>query len=182
MPPRRVVLVGGMGAGKSTVGPLLAHRLGWRFVDLDARIEECAGRSVAEVFRLEGEAGFREREATCTLELAGAERLVLAPGGGWVADARNPERLGPGSLLVWLRVSAEEALRRLRGQAAGRPLLDAPDPAAVLARLLAEREAMYTRAGLHVDTTGLAPIEVARRIEGHLRPRPGAAAGPESQE
>jgi shikimate kinase len=167
---RRVVLVGLMGAGKSTVGPLLAERLGWTFLDLDARIEERAQRSVAEIFRVEGEARFRAWEAECTAELAGSERLVLAPGGGWVTDPENWHRLGTGgTLAVWLQVPVEAALARLADEGANRPLLHVADPAAAVSRLLRGRERLYARAGLHLSTLGRSPSEIAREIESHVR-------------
>jgi shikimate kinase len=169
-PPRRIVLVGLPGAGKSSAGRLLAERLGWRFADLDAEIERRAQRSVAEIFRVEGEARFRAWEAECTEALAGAERLVLAPGGGWVTDPGNWQRLGTdGTLSVWLQVPVEAVLERLAGERAIRPLLHVPDPAAAVSRLLRERQALYARADLHLSTHGRTPAEVAWEIELHVR-------------
>lgn len=181
-PVRRVVLVGLMGAGKSTVGSLLAERLGWNFVDLDAVIEERAQRSVAEIFRMVGEARFRAWEAECTAELAGAERLVLATGGGWVTDPRNWQRLGSeGTLAVWLQLPVEAVLARLADQQANRPLLHVADPAAVVSRLLQERERHYARAGLHLSTLGRSPVEIAREIESRVRSGYGVADRTETQ-
>jgi shikimate kinase len=180
-PIRRVVLVGIMGSGKSTVGRLLAHRLGWEFVDLDGWIEQRAGRRIADIFRDEGEPRFREWEATATASLADVDRLVLAPGGGWVTDPRNPERLGEGSLVVWLRVSAADALARLAGERSNRPLLHGAEPGAAITRLLDERESMYSRADLHVETAERTPSEVARQI-GEYVLRRMAPASPDTQE
>lgn len=162
---RRVVLVGFMAAGKSTVGRALARRLGWRFVDLDERIERRAGRGVARIFAEEGEPAFRALEAATTAELAGLERTVIAPGGGWLTGRARLEALGPGTLSVWLRVSAEAALARSRAGGGERPLLAVPDPLTTIRRLLEEREPLYRLASLAVPTDGRDPEAVARDIE-----------------
>src|SRR5690606_38832104 len=99
-PLERVVLVGFMASGKTTVGRLLAERLGWRHLDLDAEIEREEGRSVAEIFRAEGEAYFRRREAVTGERLLAEPRTVLTPGGGWAADPARLDRLPEGTLTV----------------------------------------------------------------------------------
>lgn len=157
---RRVVLVGFMAAGKSSVGRGLAERMGWRFIDFDAEIERRSGRSVPELFSQDGEAAFRRMEAELTSELAGLTRVVLAPGGGWVAQPGLLDRLGPGSLVVWLRVSAEEAVRRSQAGPGTRPLLAGDEPLAAARRLLEAREASYARADWTVDVEGSTVDEV----------------------
>jgi shikimate kinase len=109
---RRVVLVGFMAAGKTAVGAELARRLGWTHVDLDRAIEAREGKRVARIFAEDGEARFRALEADLTAELALADAVVLTPGGGWIAQPGRLEALGAGTLTVWLRVSAAEAVRR----------------------------------------------------------------------
>jgi shikimate kinase len=170
-PIERVVLVGFMAAGKSAVGAELARRLGWRHLDLDQLIEAAAGCSVAEIFAREGEARFRVREAEATAALAGSRELVLTPGGGWMADARNAALLGPGSLVVWLRVSVERALERAAAAPGQRPLLRAADPLEAARRLLEERTPHYRRAALEVDTEGRTVAAVAALIATEVRAR-----------
>jgi shikimate kinase len=154
-----------MGAGKSTVGPLLAARLGVRFVDLDREIEAKAGLTVRELFEAEGEAGFRARESHA-LRLLANEDAVIALGGGALARPANLELVLASGTLVWLDAPDEELLARI-GDPTSRPML-ADDPKATLARLRAERQPQYSNAQLHVDTRGLSPEDVAARIEEQL--------------
>lgn len=165
---RRVVLVGFMTAGKSTVGRLLAERLGWRFVDFDPEIERRAGKPIHAIFEDEGEAEFRRHEARLTAELAGSASVVLAPGGGWVTQRELVDRLRPGSIMIWLRVGRDEALRRARADATVRPLLAGADPAAA-ERLLEERERHYARADWTVDVDDRVPADVAEHLSERLR-------------
>lgn len=160
----RIVLVGLPGAGKSTAGALAAERLGWEFVDLDVAIERGAGRTVPEIFREEGESGFRTRERAATVALRGRSRLVLAPGGGWVLEPANLSALGPGSMLVYLRVSPEVAAGRLSSATANRPLVEGADKAERLADLLRAREAFYVQANHTVTVDSLPADAVATLI------------------
>src|SRR5579871_6349487 len=111
---RRVVLTGFMGSGKSTVGPLVAARLGWRFIDADDVIEAEAGATIAEIFRRDGEAAFRDRELATILRLLDEEKLVLALGGGAIEHAATREALAgtDGTLLVHLDVALDTTLAR----------------------------------------------------------------------
>lgn len=172
----RVVLVGFMCSGKSTVAAELARRLGWDHLDLDRVVEAREGRTIPEIFREDGEARFRLLEAEATAEVAGRSGVVLAPGGGWATNPALLERLGPGTLSVWLRVSPESVLLRAGPVREGRPLLDVPDPLAAVRRLLAEREPFYRLADLAVSTDALEPASVASLIENEIRTR-GAAPG-----
>ena len=161
-----VVLVGLMGAGKSTVGRALAARLGRAFVDVDDEVERRAGCTVAELFGREGEAGFRAREADAVADvLAAPDPGVVATGGGAVLCARTREAL-TGQATVWLRATPEVLAERL-GATPGvdRPLLVDGDPVARLARLAEEREPLYHDvAGIVVDVGGLSVDEVLDRI------------------
>jgi shikimate kinase len=172
--PERIVLVGFMGSGKSTVGPLLAARLGWGFRDLDAWIEERAGRSVAELFR-EGEEGFRRLEAEAAREAAGLTNHVIAAGGGAFVRSETRELLRSGpAATVWLRCGLPALLARVP-QDGSRPLAGSRE---TMAGLLAERESSYRQADWTVDTTMAAPDEVARTIvEAVFAERPQAARG-----
>ena len=135
-------LIGMMGAGKSTVGRLLARRCGFDFVDCDRELEARSGVSVATIFELEGEAGFRRREASLIDELTQRSRIVLATGGGAVLDADNRQHLRSRGLVIYLRASVNEILRRTQKDRA-RPLLQTEDRRGRVAKLLAEREALY---------------------------------------
>ena len=162
--PVRIVLVGLPGAGKSTVGPLVARALGWAFLDLDEEIARLAGRSVPEIFRAEGEPGFRRREREATAAVADRAAVVLAPGGGWMLDPRNLEALGAGTLVVHLQVSPAVAAARIGPAAAVRPLLAGSDPAAAIENLRVVREAIYLQANHTVSVDSLSPGESATII------------------
>lgn len=164
---RRILLVGFMGSGKSTVGSLLAARLGWAFFDFDAEIERHAGLSVEEIFRTLGEAHFRDLEARVGRTLLETDRAVLASGGGWPAPGRMAT-LDRDTLSVWLGVSPETALARTRLDGRARPLLQGADGLAKARRLLSARASSYGRAHLHLDTEATSPEELAERIHEHL--------------
>ncbi|HET8656394.1 MAG TPA: shikimate kinase [Longimicrobiaceae bacterium] len=178
MRPDRVVLWGFMACGKSAVGRRLARRLGWSFLDLDEEIVRRTGRTVAQIFERDGEPAFRAREVELTREIAARDHLVFAPGGGWIT---NPDVLGllpPRTLSVWLRISAETALARVRFHSGApvRPLLRSPDPEATARRLLRDREPLYAQADATVDADGCTLDEVVSRVERIVRSR---AAGEE---
>src|SRR5262245_59645952 len=116
-PHHPVFLVGPRGSGKTTVARLLAEALGWGWLDADALLEERAGRSVRAVFEDEGEAGFREREATLLAELCARRRHVVATGGGVVLRQANVALLRSSGTVVWLRADADTLWRRMQGDA-----------------------------------------------------------------
>lgn len=157
-----VILVGLPGAGKSTVGPLVAQALGRTFLDLDVELERRVGSSVPEQFARDGEAVFREREAAVSRELVGAAPLVLAPGGGWLANSAAAAPLRPVGRIIYLRTAPSAALARLGEAVAHRPLLAAAaDPLAALETLLMRRAEVYESADHVLDTDGRSPAEVA---------------------
>lgn len=164
--PRHLVLVGLMGAGKSTVGRVCAQRLRRPFVDTDELVETLAAMSVRECFVSMGESGFRalERQAL-TDACATPERLVIACGGGAVLDPENRARLRDGGFVVWLQAPAEELAARV-GSGVSRPLLSGDESAvATLERLASIREAAYEAAAdAIVDTSGRTVDEVAERV------------------
>jgi shikimate kinase len=164
--PGRVVLVGFMGAGKSTVGPLLADLLGWRFLDLDDQIEERAGITVARFFAERGEPAFREAERQAAEDLVDRRETVLATGGGAFAQPATREALRRNAVTVWLRVDLTTALRRLPRDGA-RPLAG---NRAIMEELLAEREPAYALADLEVEAED-DPVTVARLVAAGLRER-----------
>jgi 3-dehydroquinate synthase len=161
-----VVLVGFMGSGKSTVGPHLARRLQRAFVDLDDLIEADAGRSVAEIFSGEGEAGFRERESRCLQRALERNGSVVAVGGGAPMREENWARIRDGNTVVALMAEPGELARRLNGSS-DRPLLQ-PGAPSVIASLLPSRLSRYLEADVVVKTDGIDPIEVAEQVRDRL--------------
>lgn len=162
---RRVVLTGFMGAGKSTVGPLLAQRLGWEFLDVDTAIESRAAETVAEIFAKHGEAGFRAREAEAIREHARRQKLVLALGGGALETATTRELLASldQTCVLFLDAPLDLLVSRCLAQpgAAERPVL--ADRNALEQRFDA-RVPYYRTAHLTVPTAGLSPQAVVARI------------------
>lgn len=133
-----------MGAGKSTVGRLLARRCGFEFIDCDRELEARSGVSIATIFELEGEESFRRREAALIDELTQRPRTVLATGGGAILAEDNRRHLRSRGLVIYLRASVDEILRRTAKDRA-RPLLQTDDRRGRIAQLLAEREALYAQ-------------------------------------
>ncbi len=159
-PLERVVLVGFMGAGKSTIGPLLAERLGWTFLDLDTRIEERTGRRIAELFRDDEESSFRAREHRAAEEAMREKRLVLAAGGGAFAQPGTREVLQKQSVTVWLRCDLPTIIARVPSDGS-RPLAT---NRAIMQALLGEREPSYQLSDVVVDTTEATPEGVVRKV------------------
>lgn len=161
--PRRIVLTGFMGSGKSTVGPLVAARLGWRFVDADDVIEKDAGATIAELFSRHGEVQFRELEQATIARLAGADALVLALGGGAVERAETRDLLltAPGTLLVHLEVELATTLARCAGTEHVRPVLA---DQANLASRYTRRLPLYRTAHISIPVDTLSPDQVVTAI------------------
>jgi shikimate kinase len=147
-----LILVGLPGSGKTTIGQAVAERLGRTFLDLDQEIERREGRSISQIFGEKGEPYFREKERELTSELTLVGNMVVAPGGGWVADPENISMVRPPSQLVYLRVTPDTALKRLGPLRSMRPLLTRPNPLGELKRLLESRKAAYESADQAVDT------------------------------
>ncbi len=158
--PNRIVLVGFMGAGKTTVGERLARLLGWGFLDTDRRIEEDTGLLVAEIFRERGEAWFRAQERRVAREGAGLRQHVIAAGGGAFADPETRALLRAGAVTVWLRCGLETILARVKGDTR-RPLAA---NRAIMQALLAQREPSYQLADVTVEAGAGTPDQVADQI------------------
>lgn len=163
--PSRIVLTGFMGAGKTTVGALLAERLGWRFVDSDFRVEAAAGMTVAEIFAQRGEAEFRELEAAAIAEIASSDQLVMAVGGGALEAAATRDLLASlsNTLIVFLDAPLETMIARCASHADGtaRPVLA---DRARLGERWSQRLPWYRQAHLTIGTTELSPHGVVERI------------------
>lgn len=172
MPPTRIYLTGFMGSGKSTVGPRLAARLGYAFVDLDDAVAARAGRPVAKVFAEEGEAAFRVLEADALRATAAVERTVVALGGGALASPANLAWAREAGTIVYLRLSPAALAARLTYTAAARPLLHddggRPLAGAALTRRIAEllgaREAFYAQAHAVVEVEGQTVQETVEAV------------------
>ncbi|MCL4433679.1 MAG: shikimate kinase [Actinobacteria bacterium] len=161
-----MILVGMPGSGKTVVGAMLAERLGWNFVDVDALIEDRLGKPVAEIFVSPeyGEAGFRMVERDTVAEVViSPQRVVIATGGGCVEDEVTRGLLASETSVVWLVAKPGVLFSRV-GMESGRPLL-AVDPAGSLERLLAKREPLYRAVSdLVIDTSGLDVSQVVEKI------------------
>jgi len=164
---RPVFLIGYRGTGKTTVGRLLAERLGWEFVDADVLLEARAGRSIRQIFAEEGEAAFRAREAELLTELCGRQRHVIATGGGVVLHPENRRSLTAAGHVVWLIAQAPTLWQRLQQDAATaqrRPDLTVGGQAEV-EELLRVREPLYAEcAHFSVDTAGRTPSDVVNAL------------------
>ncbi|MBC6905833.1 shikimate kinase AroK [Saccharophagus sp. K07] len=147
-----IVLVGPMGAGKSTVGRYLASRLSFSFVDTDHLIEERAGADIPWIFDVEGEAGFRARETAILDSLLGVERHVIATGGGIVVRPENHERLKRLGTVIYLTASIDQLLART-AKDKKRPLLQVADPRARIQELLTQRDPLYRQLADYVLQT-----------------------------
>jgi shikimate kinase len=169
---RRVLLVGFMGSGKSTVGAILAKALGWPLLDFDACVEAREGRTVAEIFGADGEDHFRVVESEVARELLSREHVVLAAGGGWAGVPGRLAALSHDTLSVWLRASLETLIQRTEGQPGLRPLLAGPEARETAAELLAQRSPAYAEAALEVDTDDRNPEDVSAQILAALGAQP----------
>jgi shikimate kinase len=160
-----VLLIGMMGAGKTTVGQALAERLGRPYIDSDEQVQRNTGRTVPEIFEQDGEAAFRAEEKRALAEaVAGDEPAVVSVAGGAVLDPGNRRLLREGGTVVWLRAAVETLASRV-GTGEGRPLLPADDPEKSLRRIYEGREEIYTAlADVVVDVDDLSPEEVVERI------------------
>jgi len=171
MEHKNIILVGLMGVGKTTVGKALAKRLGWRFLDTDQEIEAKTGVSIPVIFEIEGEDGFRNREARALGDVIHLENAVIATGGGIVLREDNRAQLLRSGLVVYLNASPERLIERLRHDRS-RPLLQVPDPLARLHELQVQRDPYYRHvADLVVDVDRLGVSGILRLIHDELAKR-----------
>jgi len=160
---RTLVLVGLMGAGKSTIGRRLAARLGMPFVDADSEIEAAAGCSIADIFELHGEEAFRDGERRVIERLLGPPVKILATGGGAFMQDETRDLIKQGALSLWLRADLD-ILHRRTSRRTSRPLLLKGNPREVLAGLMAERHPVYAQSDMVVETDDSPHAIVVDRI------------------
>jgi shikimate kinase len=163
--PPRVALIGFMGSGKTTVGAVLARKLGYRFVDLDAEIEKTAGKRISDIFREDGESFFRDLEAGCLAGFAGRTGIVLSAGGGAPVRESNRQFFTDAACTFFLKIPLKTALERA-GTDGSRPLLEqGPEE---VKRLFESRAEIYARLGRAIESEGKTPLQVAEEIAGLL--------------
>ncbi len=156
----RVALIGLRGAGKSTLGAMLADRLACPFIELDKEIEAAAGAPLNAIFDLYGQPAFRRLERRCLERIIEQQpRAVIATGGGIVSDPATFERLLAGCYTVWIKAAPAEHMQRVIAQGDMRPMADSREAMADLQRILKTREALYRKADVQVETTGRSPGE-----------------------
>jgi len=173
--PRSIVLVGMMGAGKSSIGRRLAGRLGIPFVDADVEIEQAAGMSIADIFEAHGEPAFRAGEARVIARLLEQGPQVLATGGGAFMNPQTRTKIRDKGISVWLKADIDVLTRRLRRRS-DRPLLKTADPVATLTNLLAERDPVYGEADLTVISRDVSHEVIVDEIATAVRGKLGLAA------
>ena len=169
-----IILVGPMGVGKTTIGSHLARKLKYDFVDSDTEIEKRTGASISLIFDIEGEEGFRKREAQMISELTERRHIVLSTGGGSVLDETSRQNIRSRGFVVYLKASVDILYERLK-KSRNRPLMETEDKLKVIEGLLAEREPLYLAvADITIATDGRSAQDVAREIykqhENHLNP------------
>lgn len=175
---RCVVLVGMMGAGKSTIGRRLATRLGLRFFDADIEIEIAhAGMTIPEIFVTHGEPYFRDGEARVIARLLEGGPAVIATGGGAVMREETRHRVRDKAVSIWLKADIEIIMKRVRRRA-DRPLLQTEDPVATVSRLLEQREPVYQTADLTIASRDVPHDRIVDECIEALRARLGVAAPP----
>jgi XRE family aerobic/anaerobic benzoate catabolism transcriptional regulator len=166
-----IALIGLRGAGKSTLGKMLAERIGWSFVELNKEIERQNGLSVPEIINLYGQEGFRRMEQAALVQLlARKELMVLATGGGIVSEPVTFDLVLKSFYTIWLKAEPEEHMGRVRSQGDLRPMADDRSAMAELRNILISREPLYARANAMVDTAGLSIDAAAARLADAVKP------------
>jgi shikimate kinase len=158
-----------MGAGKTTIGKLLADELGLEFIDVDREIESRSGVDIPWIFDKEGEPGFRLRESAALKELSILDSVLISTGGGAVMSPQNRRLMSERGIVIYLHTSVDEQVRRT-SRDRKRPLLQNDDPSTVLAQLMEVREPLYREvAAIVIDTDGRGPKVVAQDLAERLR-------------
>src|SRR6266550_2062585 len=172
---RSVVLVGMMGAGKSTIGRRLAARLRLPFLDADIEIEAAAGMSIPDIFETQGEPYFRDGEARVIARLLDGGPAVIATGGGAFMREETRNRIRDKAVSIWLKADVEIIMKRVKRRA-DRPLLQTEDPVATVSRLLEAREPVYRTADLTIGSRDVPHARIVDECIDALRARLGGGA------
>lgn len=173
VPVRRVLIVGFMASGKTTVGRRVAELIGWTFCDFDEVIQERAGQPPHSIIRDRGERHFREIEHQVGRDLLELENVVLASGGGWPSEGDHMAALPQGTATVWLQVEADTAVQRATGDGPTRPLLSVDDPLTRAGQLIEARRWAYEKADLALSSEDEFPHALAESIVRWIRRVPG---------
>jgi XRE family transcriptional regulator, aerobic/anaerobic benzoate catabolism transcriptional regulator len=169
-PSQRIALIGLRGAGKSTVGRAMAATLGVPFVELDREIERAAGMELSEIFALQGKDGYRQHEMRCLEAVIDQhEKVVIATGGGLVAEPAVYELLLATCRVVWLKAAPESHMARVMAQGDLRPMADHPQAMDDLRAILERRKPLYARAHAAIDTTDTTHDEAVRAVLAAVR-------------
>ena len=161
----KIILVGMMGAGKTTIGKLLSDKLGYDFIDLDKIIEEKSGVKINTIFEIEGEAGFRDRELQVLSDSIEKDKVIISTGGGIVTNEKSRSHLiKHNALIVYLKANLQTLCNRLKNDNS-RPILNVENKEQVIARIIEEREPFYQDlADIDVDTSHMKSIDVVKFI------------------
>ena len=177
-PRQRLALIGLRGAGKSTIGKLLAKKLSLPFIELDGLIEQTSGISLSMIFDLYGQSGFRRFERRCLDDLLSTHQgFVVATGGSLVSEPSTYDRLLENCYTIWLRAAPQEHMARVIAQGDMRPMAQNPEAMSDLERILKEREELYRRATVSLDTSGKSVEEVVLECLTTLQSTGGGALG-----
>lgn len=176
---RTIVMVGMMGAGKSSIGRRLANRLGMAFVDADSEIEQAANATIPEIFEQHGEAYFRDGERRVIQRLLDGDPKVLATGGGAFIQPETRAAIQAGAVSIWLKADRDLLLSRVKRRN-NRPLLKNGDPAEVIDKLIAERYPIYEEAAIHIQSRDVAHDAVIEDILAALAEHLGSEAPKEA--
>ena len=174
---RNIFLIGMMGSGKSQTGPDLAKLLNYAFVDIDDVIEKASKQSIADIFKKDGEKGFRDLEKQVLKEIIQHHSLVIATGGGLVTVRENWGILHQG-IVIWLDLDLKRSIKRIQNDDKKRPLLDNDDLSKTFSQLYESRKPMYLESDLRIQIEDQSPYEVAAMIAENL---PGILIDPEIQ-
>ncbi len=168
MSQQNIILTGFMGTGKTTLGRLLAEKIGYRFVDTDAQIEKQTGKSISEIFATQGEATFRQFETNLVKKLAEESGLIIATGGGLVLNPDNVTELKRSGQIFCLTASPKEILQRVNRQGNTRPLLQEDDPLQKIVTLLQQRDPIYQQFS-QISTSGMTTEKLVEKILGIIQ-------------
>jgi len=160
----KIVLIGFMGTGKTSVGKELSRRLGYQFIDTDDLIEARAGMPISFIFKEKGEDYFRTVEKAVVAEVSQKDDVVISTGGGVIKNRENVENLRQRGIIIWLKADPEIILKRVMLEGGKRPLLDVAEPLNEIKKLLMEREGLYMQADVSINTNYISPGETAEEI------------------